>query len=103
MPWINEKMAESKTETLPSDRRNDAIFTIDELIRRRAFELKDLPLLGYPREGLTDHEEHSAQAVDKYVDAAVEKLQQRGLKPAVRIIEIRKRRPLTHCPGSSIG
>ncbi|UQC87393.1 uncharacterized protein CLUP02_12897 [Colletotrichum lupini] len=54
-------------------------FTLDELIKRRALELGDAPLLGYPNEGLLDFEEHSARAVDRYVDAAVQRLQQLGL------------------------
>ncbi|KAL2876832.1 hypothetical protein SGCOL_007855 [Colletotrichum sp. CLE4] len=54
-------------------------FTLDELIKRRALELGNAPLLGYPNEGLLDFEEHSARAVDRYVDAAVQKLQQLGL------------------------
>lgn len=58
------------------------IYTIDELIKRRASELQDATLLAYPKEGLIDYEEHSAIAVDKYVDAAVQTLLQRGLKPA---------------------
>ncbi|KAI3540707.1 hypothetical protein CSPX01_08116 [Colletotrichum filicis] len=54
-------------------------FTLDELIKRRALELVDAPLLGYPNEGLLDFEEHSARAVDRYIDAAVQRLQQLGL------------------------
>lgn len=56
------------------------IYTIDELIKRRASELRDSPLIGYPKEGVTDYEEHSAFAVNKYADAAAEALQRRGLK-----------------------
>ncbi|KAF9870749.1 male sterility protein [Colletotrichum karsti] len=55
------------------------IYTIDELIRRRALELGDTPLIGYPKEGLLDFEEHSARALDQYVDAAVQKLLELGL------------------------
>jgi hypothetical protein len=62
---------------------NDDIFTIDELIKRRALELQQLPLLCYPEAGLTDHEEHSAEAIDRYVDAATAVLQRRGLQPVV--------------------
>jgi hypothetical protein len=62
---------------------NDDIFTIDELIKRRASELRGLPLLCYPKSGLTDHEEHSAEAIDRYVDSAAAELQRRGLRPAV--------------------
>ncbi|KAK1625155.1 hypothetical protein BDP81DRAFT_397925 [Colletotrichum phormii] len=54
-------------------------FTLDELIKRRALELGDAPLLGYPNEGLLDFEKHSARAVDRYVDVAVQKLQHLGL------------------------
>ena len=96
MPWITKIQDQNTVEHLPSEERNDVIFTIDELIKRRALELQDLPLLGYPREGLDDHEEHSAQAVDKYVDAAVKCLQQRGLAPAVRIIRNRKGKNTTN-------
>ena len=74
---------EQTTEKLLSTRNEDEIYTIDELIKRRASELRDSPLLGYPREGLIDYEEHSALALDRYVDAAADALQQRGLKPVV--------------------
>lgn len=59
------------------------IFTIDELIRRRAIELGNSPLIGYPKEGVTDYEDHSAFAVDKYADAAAAALQQKGLEKVV--------------------
>jgi hypothetical protein len=59
------------------------IYTIDELIRRRASELRGLPLIGYPNEGVTDYEDHSAFAVNKYADAAAEALQRRGLHKVV--------------------
>ena len=61
------------------------IHTIDELIRHRAYEMGDSPLIGYPKEALLDYEEHSARAVDRYVDAAAYKLQELGLQPAVSI------------------
>jgi hypothetical protein len=62
---------------------NDEIWTIDELIKRRAAELGNAPLLAYPRTGLTDFEEHSASALDRYADAAVDVLQRRGLQKVV--------------------
>jgi len=62
---------------------DNEIYTLDELVKRRASELRDSPLLGYPRQGLTDYEEHSAAALDKYVDAAAAALQLRGLTPVV--------------------
>ncbi|KAI0909543.1 hypothetical protein F4823DRAFT_638730 [Ustulina deusta] len=57
------------------------ILTLDELIRSRAFEMGDSPLIGYPNHSLLDFEEHSARSVDQYVNAAADKLQQLGLPP----------------------
>jgi hypothetical protein len=83
------------TEELPTQTlipASDAeICTIDELIRRRAAVLKDAPLIGYPNEGVTDYEDHSAFAVDKYADAAAEALQRRGLK---RVVSTRNAQPV---------
>lgn len=59
------------------------ILTLDELIRQRAIELGNSPLIGYPRTSILDFEEHSARALDRYADAAVEKLQTLGLSPVV--------------------
>jgi hypothetical protein len=66
----------------------DDIHTTDELIRCRARELKNATLIGYPKEGVADYEEHSAHAIDRYVDAAAEILQQRGLTPVVSLADI---------------
>lgn len=74
---------EKTTAKLLSTRDEDEIYTIDELIKRRASELRDSPIFGYPREGLIDYEEHSALALDKYIDAAAAALQRRGLIPVV--------------------
>jgi hypothetical protein len=67
-------------------RNEDEIYTIDDLIKRRASELQDAPLLCYPQKGLIDYEEHSALAIDRFVDAAAAALQQRGLQPVVCLI-----------------
>lgn len=61
------------------------LFTLDELIRRRASELGESPLLGCPVASFDDFEEHSARAIDKYADAAVVKLRELGLNPVVRV------------------
>lgn len=75
------------TEETPTRTRMPAldaeIYTIDELIRRRASELGDSPLLGYPSKGVTDYEDHSAFAVNKYADAAAAALLRRGLQKVV--------------------
>ncbi|KAG8629680.1 hypothetical protein KVT40_003545 [Elsinoe batatas] len=60
----------------------EPLYTIDELIKRRASKLRESTLLAYPKTGLCDFEEHSAEALDRYIDAAVATLQTRGLKPA---------------------
>ncbi|KAJ4286681.1 hypothetical protein N0V90_012933 [Kalmusia sp. IMI 367209] len=83
MPGVLTMTEERTVATLLPARSGDEIYTIDELMKRRASELKGSPLLCYPKEGLTDHEEHSAQAIDKYIDAAVDVLQRRGLEPAI--------------------
>jgi hypothetical protein len=77
---------EQETANCLLARNRVEIYTIDELIKRRASELQDSPLLAYPKEGLVDYEEHSASAIDRYVDAAAAALLQRGLKPVVRPI-----------------
>jgi len=82
------KMSSTYTTTEELPKRTliatqDPILTIDELIRRRASELRDSPLIGYPKSGVTDYEEHSAVAVNQYVDAAAHVLQRRGLKKVV--------------------
>ncbi|KAI8941639.1 hypothetical protein NX059_002852 [Plenodomus lindquistii] len=59
---------------------DNEIFTIDELIKRRAAEMGESTLIGYPKEDVADFEEHSARALDRYADAAAELLQRKGLK-----------------------
>lgn len=66
-----------------ADEPKRPIPTIDELIKRRAVELHDAPLIGYPRQGTVDFEEHGARAIDRYADAAVVKLQHLGFKAVV--------------------
>lgn len=87
-------MSTTTTFTLASEARNPLSYgaadeaerpipTIDELIKRRAAELNEAPLIGYPRQGIVDFEEHSARAIDRYADAAVVTLQQLGLNAVV--------------------
>ncbi|KAF5664492.1 nonribosomal peptide synthetase [Fusarium heterosporum] len=56
------------------------LFTLDEMIKRRAAELGDTVLVGAPESGVDDFKEHSAVAIDRYADAAVAQLQSMGLK-----------------------
>lgn len=64
------------------DVANLPILTLDEMIRRRAYELEDSPSLCYPDQGLLDFHVHSARSIDTYADAAAHILKTRGL-PAV--------------------
>ena len=81
MSYTYTETEELRIQPVPA---SDAeLCTIDELIRRRAADLKDSPLIGYPNEGVTDYEDHSALAVNKYADAAAAALQRRGLKKVV--------------------
>lgn len=66
-----------------ADESKRPIPTIDELIKRRASELNETPLIGYPKQGIVDFEEHSARAIDRYADAAVVTLQELGLNAVV--------------------
>lgn len=64
----------------PCSTNDGQIFTIDDLIRQRATQLGNATLIGYPKTDVADYEEHSARAVDGYVDAAAHVLQHKGLE-----------------------
>ncbi|CAD0107259.1 unnamed protein product [Aureobasidium uvarum] len=66
---------------------HDSLYTMDDLIRSHAAEPEDFTLIGAPVDGLTDFEEHSARDVDRFADAAAARLQEMGLKPAVRLAQ----------------
>lgn len=57
--------------------------TLDGLLRSHASEEDDIPLVGYPAQGVDDYEVHTAKMLDRYVDAACVWYQQQGLIPAV--------------------
>lgn len=59
------------------------LFTLDEMIRRRAAELGGATVYGAPETGYDDFKEHSAIDIDRYADAAVARLQAMGLKSVV--------------------
>ncbi|KAF2156690.1 acetyl-CoA synthetase-like protein [Myriangium duriaei CBS 260.36] len=72
----------SSTGSGSSSTATTQLHTISDLIRQRALDYKSHPAIGYPRKGVDDFEEHSFEALDRYVDAAVDRLQQIGIKPA---------------------
>ncbi|SCO81624.1 related to nonribosomal peptide synthetase MxcG [Fusarium oxysporum] len=63
------------------------LFTLDEMIKRRAVELGDTILMGAPETGVDDFKEHSAVDIDRYADAAVARLQSLGLEPVDPTLE----------------
>ena len=60
--------------------------TIDGLLRSHAAEAEQKPLICYPGTAVSDFEEHTAAAIDKYTDSAVNFYLENGLQPAVRRI-----------------
>lgn len=63
----------------------DAGYTVDDLIRLRASEADQVPILGYPKteRGLSDYERFTALELDRFVDSAAKKLMAMGLAPVV--------------------
>ena len=57
--------------------------TIDGLLKSHATKTYQKPLIYYPKEGVSDFEEHTAAAIDKYTDVAVDFYIRNGLEPAV--------------------
>lgn len=80
---VNMSQTVTITRPLSLAVNDDEIYTIDELIKRRAKELGNSTIIGYPKNDVADYEEHSARTLDRFADAAAELLQRRGLKPVV--------------------
>jgi hypothetical protein len=61
------------------------IYTFDQLIRQRAVDEDQTPLLAYPRSklGITDFELVSGKLLDRWVDGAAHALIQAGLAAVV--------------------
>ncbi|KAF4969423.1 hypothetical protein FSARC_3354 [Fusarium sarcochroum] len=72
---------------VPQPTSQAKMFTLDEMIKRRAVELGDTILMGAPESGVDDFKEHSAVAIDRYADVAVAKLQKLGLKSVDSTLE----------------
>ena len=80
----HDTLAEAKPE--PQQPSQAKLFTLDEMIRRRAVELGDAVVFGAPEKGVDDFKEHSAVDIDRYADAAVAMFLSLGLKSVVRIL-----------------
>jgi hypothetical protein len=62
------------------------IFTFDEVIRERAGDEDQVPLIGYPKSklGITDYELFNGKELNRLVDGASKALLKLGVKPLVR-------------------
>jgi hypothetical protein len=75
-------MGDIRTFQPVSERR---LQLLDELIRQRAVDEGQTPLLAYPKSklGITEYEFFTGRELNKLVDGAAKALIKRGIKPAV--------------------
>jgi hypothetical protein len=71
-----------RSQPLPESKM---IYTFDEVIRQRAVDEDQSPLIAYPRSklGITDYEVFSGRVLDRLVDGAVKALIKSGIHPLV--------------------
>jgi hypothetical protein len=78
----------AEAKPAPQQPSEAKLFTLDEMIRRRAVELGDAAVFGAPEKGVDDFKEHSAVDIDRYADAAVARFLSLGLMSVVRIFTL---------------
>ncbi len=63
----------------------EEIFTFDQLLRQRAVDTDQTPLLAYPKSwlGINDYELVTGAELNRFVDGAAKALLRRGFKPVV--------------------
>lgn len=68
--------------------KESALNTLDELIRRRALDSDQYPLIAYPktRLGVDDYELFTGKDLNKLVDGAAKHLIKSGFPPVVRYV-----------------
>jgi hypothetical protein len=71
--------------TTPEDA---GIYTFDQLLRQRAVDPDQTPLVAYPRtpQGVDDYELVPGATLDRFVDGAAKALLEAGLEPVVRTV-----------------
>ncbi len=69
---------------------NQEIFTFDQLLRQRAVDADQTPLLAYPKSkfGLDDYDLIDGKTLNRFVDGAAKALISKGFKPAVCILQL---------------
>jgi hypothetical protein len=84
-------VAEESRQTLKPTVKNDFsrhppiehFITIDGLLKSHATETNQKALICYPEKGVSDFEEYTAAAIDKFTDCTVDFYIRNGLEPAV--------------------
>jgi hypothetical protein len=68
--------------------RQKIIYTFDEVIRERAIDEDQSPLLAYPKSkhGITDYELFDGRQLDRLVDGAAKALIDAGIRPLVSFL-----------------
>ena len=72
-------------EAQPRERPSSPLTNVDQLLRQRAQETPNQPLVAYPKSdsGLTDFELISVENVNRFTDNAARTLLSDGLEPTV--------------------
>ena len=75
--------ASSTNGHTPSSAKFDQVLILDDLIRQRATDSDQVPLLAFPKSerGITDYEEFTGQHLDRFIDQAAKYYVRCGLKP----------------------
>ncbi len=80
----------------------EKFMTIDGMLRSHAAEPDEKPLICYPHQGVSDFEEYTAAAIDRYTDAAVQFYTNNGLAPVVSLATITIQLQLNSLPGRKV-
>lgn len=87
-----EQLAPAQSPTVKNDFSRhppiEQFITIDRLLKSHAAEPDQRPLICYPEKGVSDFEDYSAAALDRYTDGAVDFYIRNGLPPAVRVANV---------------
>jgi hypothetical protein len=68
------------------DENDEILYTYDQMIRQRALDLDQTPLIAYPKSihGVTDYEFVTGNDLNRLVDGGAKALIRAGITPVVR-------------------
>ena len=83
--WSQHEACERDTVNTMST--ESKIWTFDQLLRQRAVDEDQTPIIAFPRSrhGTTDYDRISGFVLDQFVDGAARQLARRGFPPVVSI------------------